>query len=281
MPPPSTGSVAAGAMSLGGIPSISGTSAGAGIAPPTTAGSGTSSTASTHVTSINGAIPPTQAPSATTASSSSSTATGVGVANATTQQNAALAASLPPLPADVNLSSNTTRISVLPISESAKKIPPLSPEEVEKVAGWLKTDREYEQRFRQMVVRAKAELAVGPAGVQRPRWWERDPNSAATAAAQAQAQMRRTGKMEKFDLAYPHMQIREAATLSARRKQRRREGLRVPGKLKPVDAEKGEQLVPIRLEFDVEHHKYRDTFVWNLNGESKLFFARELTYGAN
>ncbi|KAF5337631.1 hypothetical protein D9757_014620 [Collybiopsis confluens] len=26
-----------------------------------------------------------------------------------------------------------------------------------------------------------------------------------------------------------------------------------------------EQLVPIRLEFDVDHHKYRDTFVWNLN----------------
>ena len=25
--------------------------------------------------------------------------------------------------------------------------------------------------------------------------------------------------------------------------------------------------MPIRLEFDVEHHKMRDTFVWNLNGE--------------
>ncbi len=28
-----------------------------------------------------------------------------------------------------------------------------------------------------------------------------------------------------------------------------------------------EQLVPIRLEFDVDAHKMRDTFVWNLNGE--------------
>lgn len=32
------------------------------------------------------------------------------------------------------------------------------------------------------------------------------------------------------------------------------------------DASRPEQLVPIRLEFDVEHHKMRDTFVWNLNG---------------
>jgi SWI/SNF-related matrix-associated actin-dependent regulator of chromatin subfamily B protein 1 len=37
-----------------------------------------------------------------------------------------------------------------------------------------------------------------------------------------------------------------------------------------VDTDRPEQLVPIRLEFDVEHHKMRDTFVWNLNGMSKL-----------
>jgi SNF5 / SMARCB1 / INI1 len=35
-----------------------------------------------------------------------------------------------------------------------------------------------------------------------------------------------------------------------------------------MDTDKPEQLVPIRLEFDVEHHKMRDTFVWNLNGMS-------------
>ena len=34
------------------------------------------------------------------------------------------------------------------------------------------------------------------------------------------------------------------------------------------DAQRPEQLVPIRLEFDIEHHKMRDTFVWNLNGKS-------------
>jgi hypothetical protein len=39
-----------------------------------------------------------------------------------------------------------------------------------------------------------------------------------------------------------------------------------PQRLNPEDIDKPEQLVPIRLEFDVEHHKMRDTFVWNLNG---------------
>ncbi|KAI5994526.1 hypothetical protein EDD15DRAFT_2196117 [Pisolithus albus] len=33
----------------------------------------------------------------------------------------------------------------------------------------------------------------------------------------------------------------------------------------PELADRPEQLVPIRLEFDVEHHKMRDTFLWNLN----------------
>jgi SNF5 / SMARCB1 / INI1 len=33
------------------------------------------------------------------------------------------------------------------------------------------------------------------------------------------------------------------------------------------DVNRPEQLVPLRVEFDVEHHKMRDTFVWNLNGK--------------
>ncbi|PIL36994.1 hypothetical protein GSI_00686 [Ganoderma sinense ZZ0214-1] len=38
-----------------------------------------------------------------------------------------------------------------------------------------------------------------------------------------------------------------------------------PRRISDEDASRPEQLVPIRLEFDVEHHKMRDTFVWNLN----------------
>ena len=45
-----------------------------------------------------------------------------------------------------------------------------------------------------------------------------------------------------------------------------------PRKLPPELADRPEQLVPIRLEFDVEHHKMRETFVWNLNGPFLHFF---------
>ena len=41
-----------------------------------------------------------------------------------------------------------------------------------------------------------------------------------------------------------------------------------PRVVKEEEASRPEQLVPIRLEFDVDHHKMRDTFVWNLNGEA-------------
>lgn len=43
-----------------------------------------------------------------------------------------------------------------------------------------------------------------------------------------------------------------------------------PRKLPAELANRPEQLVPIRLEFDVEHHKMRETFVWNLHGEYAL-----------
>ena len=40
-----------------------------------------------------------------------------------------------------------------------------------------------------------------------------------------------------------------------------------PRKIPLEDANRSELLVPIRLELDIEHHKLRDTFVWNLNGQ--------------
>jgi len=39
-----------------------------------------------------------------------------------------------------------------------------------------------------------------------------------------------------------------------------------PGKVDHEEAKREEILVPIRLEFDVEHHRMREAFVWNLNG---------------
>ena len=52
------------------------------------------------------------------------------------------------------------------------------------------------------------------------------------------------------------------------------------------DAKWPDQLVPIPLEFNFEHHKLRDTFVWNINGTShfSLFYVwtwnAELSAGA-
>ena len=41
-----------------------------------------------------------------------------------------------------------------------------------------------------------------------------------------------------------------------------------PTRVRKEDVDKPELLVPIRLELDVEHHKLRDTFVWNMNGKA-------------
>ena len=39
-----------------------------------------------------------------------------------------------------------------------------------------------------------------------------------------------------------------------------------PRIIDPEEANKSEVLVPIRIEFDVDHHKMREAFIWNLNG---------------
>lgn len=168
--------------------------------------------------------------------------------------------SLPPLPASVQLNQAVTKMTPVPLSQSATLIPPLTTEEIEDIKKWMTADRAYEARFRAMKDRAKQELMrIGvPAGtvVARPKWWERDPETEAKVAERR--------KKEKFALEYPHGHSSKEG--SSKRRGKRREGLKIPGRLKITDANRTEQLVPIRLEFDVEHYKYRDTFVWNLNG---------------
>lgn len=147
--------------------------------------------------------------------------------------------------------------------EAAKKIPPLTEDEIKQVQEWHEAVKAYEVCFRamEMEIRAKQELAQGPVGIV-PRWWEHNSSPASA----------RRGN--KFDLQYPY-----GATIRVSRKRgKRREGLKIPGRLKSKDAEKGEQLIPIRLEFDIEHHRYWDTFVWNLNGE--IFFFGSTTSDA-
>ena len=173
--------------------------------------------------------------------------------------------SLPPLPANVQLNPAVTKVTPVPLSQSGTLIPPLSNEEIEDIKKWMASDREYEARFRTMKERAKQEMArIGlPAGAvsARSKWWERDQEMEAGVAERR--------KKEKFALEYPHTQKESMS----RRRGKRREGLKIPGRLKINDANRTEQLVPIRLEFDVEHYKYRDTFVWNLNGKSLSYLA--------
>nr|BAM72038.1 Snf5 [Coprinopsis cinerea] len=70
---------------------------------------------------------------------------------------------------------------------------------------------------------------------------------------------------EPFDVRYPPRPGRTQHTSRAGKKGIKREGLKIPRRLPPEEANKPEQLIPIRLEFDVEHHRMRDTFVWNMN----------------
>ncbi|KAJ3973086.1 hypothetical protein EV361DRAFT_796903 [Lentinula raphanica] len=87
------------------------------------------------------------------------------------------------------------------------------------------------------------------------KWWEKGSYSVNPGARFRQ-------RREGFDIKYPG---KRRDNHGRSRKGIRREGFRIPRRLSVGEANRPEQLVPIRLEFDVDHHKYRDTFVWNLS----------------
>ncbi|KAF8480047.1 SNF5-domain-containing protein [Russula ochroleuca] len=131
------------------------------------------------------------------------------------------------------------RVTLVPPSD----IKPLTEEEVAEVKGWMARDKEYEAAYRSMKERAAEELRVSRAE-NSDMWWE-----------VSDGKKLRT----KFGVTYPGQRLRD------NRKRGRREGFRLPGKVDPEEAKREEILVPIRLEFDVEHHRMREAFVWNLN----------------
>ncbi|KAJ2914946.1 hypothetical protein MD484_g5439, partial [Candolleomyces efflorescens] len=112
-----------------------------------------------------------------------------------------------------------------------------------------------------------------------PFWWEKNFQGGNTNKwrvwAHNHSMRRGTQPIERFDVRYPPRMrpVGEAGAgamvgvVSSGRGKKgvRREGLRVPRQLKPEFSDRPEQLVPIRLEFDVEHQRMRDTFVWNLS----------------
>ncbi|KAF8639180.1 hypothetical protein AX17_001667 [Amanita inopinata Kibby_2008] len=156
----------------------------------------------------------------------------------------------PSLPPGVNPA--ITHVTFVPLSDSVRNIPDLTEDDIKNVQLWMKMDKEYEGAWRKMKERMAEEVrdVFGP---RNAPWWER---------GSLDVNINRWKKArESFDIRYP----RKPKDGSQRRKGARREGFKLPQRLNPEDVNKPEQLVPIRLEFDVEHHKMRDTFVWNLN----------------
>ncbi|KAG6883249.1 hypothetical protein C0993_007230, partial [Termitomyces sp. T159_Od127] len=158
---------------------------------------------------------------------------------------------LPPLP---QLNPSTTRVTIVPLATSMSTIPPLSPAEIDDIKAWMRVDKEYEGVYRAMRDRMRHELVAGRAR----GWWEKGFVVPGAQPGDAGAGNRWRRSREVFEVRYPRRKDRD-------RRRGKREGLRLPRKLDIRDVNKPEQLVPIRLEFDVEHHKMRDTFVWNLN----------------
>ncbi|KAF8958931.1 hypothetical protein BDZ97DRAFT_1839880, partial [Flammula alnicola] len=263
---PSISSSSIGSMSGGGMPNVGG--------PQMTA----SAAAGAQVNSLGGVPggvqaasgglgPNVGAPGAMPASSSSTGgAEGLSTGAASPAgpiggaSGSSLMAPPPPLPSHVNYNPKTTEITIVPLLTSLTTIPPLSSEEISQVKEWMATDRAYEGLLRQMQGRmldeAREVFSVG--GAAGPMWWDRGAPGNGT----GNWNRWRRGR-ESFDVRYPRTR-REGVSRSGR-KGARREGLKLPRKIDPEDANRPETLVPIRIEFDVEHHKMRDTFVWNLN----------------
>ncbi|KAI6038612.1 SNF5-domain-containing protein [Pisolithus marmoratus] len=128
----------------------------------------------------------------------------------------------------------------------------LTSSEVSTLKEVMAHDAAYEAIYRAKQNRMLHEMrTAGPAS--RLAWWDRDfaPHVGINR------------RPERFDVKYPRLPKNDGNV--PRRKGARREGIRIPRRLPPELADRPEQLVPIRLEFDVEHHKMRDTFLWNLN----------------
>ncbi|CAK5263749.1 unnamed protein product [Mycena citricolor] len=178
-----------------------------------------------------------------------------------------------PLPASVDLNPATTKVTVVPLSTSLTTIPPLSQSEVQDVKSWKSTDQAYASLLKTMKTRATTEMQEIFGNQKNLPWW--------TKGSLASNTSRFMRAREPFDVRYPLR--KKDGREGARRKGARREGIRLPRRLDPEDADRPELLVPIRLEFDVEHHRMRDTFVWNLNDPviSPELFAQTLVEDYN
>ncbi|KAL0578552.1 SWI/SNF chromatin-remodeling complex subunit [Marasmius crinis-equi] len=231
----------------------------------------------------------------------------------------------PPLPSSVSLNPAITRVTPVALVGSDKTIPQLTPEEIEQIKGWMKSDEAYEgfviregadgtkekelgilrkQRDRMAKESREAFGGVAPGGpspstvdgldraaLNAGAWWERGGAVHGKWFNPTwewwEGRLGGGGRPveKRFDVRYPGQWAHQVKKRDAQsgvnqghsrgrygrdaggkdNKAVRREGLKVPRKLTQEDIDMPEELVPIRLEFDVDHHKMRDTFVWNLN----------------
>ncbi|KAJ3993385.1 hypothetical protein F5050DRAFT_723799 [Lentinula boryana] len=232
-----------------------------------------------------GSLPPSSTEGIATTEISGTTATSQAAAGLVSGNSmngpVKVVPKVPPLPANVSLNPLVTEVKVVPVAGSDKTIPLLTADEIEDIKQWQKVDSTYEEMYKAMREKMELELKGHPRSLPRDimslldagefgsiggkggvlgnasiKWWEKGSYSVNPGARFRQ-------RRERFDIKYPSKGRREN---HGRTKEGiKREGFRIPRRLSIGETDRPEQLVLIRLEFDVDHHKYRDTFVWNLS----------------
>ncbi|EJD52064.1 SNF5-domain-containing protein, partial [Auricularia subglabra TFB-10046 SS5] len=157
--------------------------------------------------------------------------------------------SKPALPGNAN--PDVTKVTKVALAGSGTTIPPLTGEDMANVKEWLAKDEQYAKELQATKDRMRAELRG--VATRPPHWFEEDNLE--------DPRMRRKPK-EKLSLLFP---ADKRADRDRKLKLWRKSRLYVPRTLAPADAKRQELLVPIRLEFDVESHRFRETFVWNMH----------------
>ena len=128
---------------------------------------------------------------------------------------------LPPLPATVQLDQKATRVSVVPLADSDKHIPPLRADEVAQVKKWQEADKAYDARHAKMRERMAEEMKRT---VSTPRaWWEKDFTLGDGTAAEDPAKRRARG--EKWQLT--GLKSQKEREMKDKKRVGKREGLRL------------------------------------------------------
>lgn len=142
----------------------------------------------------------------------------IGPSTSTASSSSATQPILPPLPAGTNLNANVTRVTVVPLMNSDKTIPPLNEKEKSDIQEWMKIDNEYETRFKQMKERMNNEMRTDVFGPLSVNWWEKGAPSVNPGIV---GQRRRT--RELFDVRY----AKKNRDVGRGRKPGRREGFKL------------------------------------------------------